>query len=293
MRGPRLAVRPTLRAGLLAMVLAACAPVGGKGGAPALDQDKLEAAVGHAIGGGGTCVVLNDVASGRILYQYGNANVCMRGLPPCATFDIANDLIGLDLGAVTPATVFKWDGTPQPVKAWEADADLAKAFRNSIGWWQGRLAIAVGHDRYVEQLKALDYGTRDPAGPVQSFWMGSRFGGGLWISTREQADFLRRFYAGRLPVKPEAAALVRQLMVDEIRTDAKGGQFVVSGRAGDCATVSDNSRSVGWWVGRLKTPTRDLAFAVSFEGDDAPPGAEVRNRVKDVFADAGLWPAER
>lgn len=281
-------VREALGAGLIALLLAGCAP----GGPPKLDQDKVDAAVDHSLGGGETCVVMTDVASGRVLYQYGNANVCMRGLPPCATFDIASDLIGLDLGAVTPTTVFKWDSAAQPVKAWESDADLAKAFKVQIGWWQQRLAAAVGHDRYADQLKALNYGTRDPAGPVQSFWMGSRFGGGLWISTLQQADFMRRFYAGRLPVKPEAAAPMRQLLVDETRTDAGGGRYVVSGRTGDCPTVSNNARSVGWWVGRLQAPGHDLAFAFSIEGPDAPPGHEVRSRAKDILADAGLWPAE-
>ena len=291
MRGLEATARLSLRAGLSAMLLAGCS-IGGKGPA-ALDQDKVEAAVDHSLGGGETCVVLSDVPTGKVLYQYGNAGVCMRGLPPCATFDVANDLIGQDLGVITPATVFKWDATPQPVKAWETDADLAKAFKASIGWWQQHLASAVGHDRYVEQLKALDYGTRDPAGPVQSFWMGSRFGGGLWISTRQQADFMRRLYAGQLPVKPQAAALMRQLMIDETRTDARGGQYEVSGRPGDCPTVSDNSRGVGWWVGRLKTPTRELAFAFSIESAGAPPGYEVRDRAKNILADAGLWPAER
>jgi beta-lactamase class D len=291
MRGLEVTARTVLCAGLLAMLLTGCSPLG-KGPAP-LDEDKVEAAVDHSLGGGETCVVLTDVASGRVLYQYGNAGVCMRGLPPCATFDIANDLIGQDLGVITPATVFKWDGAPQPVKAWETDADLLKAFKVSIGWWQQRLASAVGHDRYVEQLKALNYGTRDPAGPVQSFWMGSRHGGGLWISTRQQADFLRRLYAGQLPVKPAAAGLMQQLMVDETRTDAKGGQYEVSGRPGDCASVSDNSRSVGWWVGRLRSPSRDLAFAFSIESAGAPPGHEVRDRAKNILADAGLWPVER
>ena len=277
-----------LTAGLLALLLAGCAP----GGPPKLDQDRVDAAVDHSLGGQETCVVMTDVASGRVLYQYGNANVCMRGLPPCATFDTASDLIGLDLGAVTPTTVFKWDGAAQPVKAWESDADLAKAFKVQIGWWQQRLAAAVGHDRYVEQLKALDYGTRDPVGPVQSFWMGSRYGGGLWISTLQQADFMHRFYAGRLPVKSEAAAQMRELLVDETRTDAKGGRYVVSGRTGDCPTLSNGARSVGWWVGRLQSPAHDLAFAFSIEGPDAPPGLEVRSRAKDILADAGLWPAE-
>ena len=277
---------------LAAALLAGCSPTGaGHARVPPIDQDKLEAAIDQSMGGGETCVVVADAGSGRTLYQYGNAGVCMRPLPPCSTFKIANSLIGLDLGLVTPQTVFKWDGTPQPVKAWEGDADMAKAFKNSIVWWYQRLALSVGHDRYVERLKAFDYGDRDPAGPVQWFWLGPRHGGGLYISTRQQVGFLRRLYAGQLPVKPQSAAFVRQIMVDETRTDAKGGRYVMSGKTGSCSSVADGARSVGWWVGRLQTPQRDLLFAASVEAANAPPGTEVRERVKDIFADAGLWPA--
>ncbi len=275
---------------LAAALLAACSP-GGPASGPTLDRDKVEAGVDRFMGGGQTCVVLLDTATGRELYQYGDAIVCRRGLPPCATFEIPNDLIGLDLGLITPETKVKWDGTPQPVKAWEADADLAQAYRNSIGWWQQRLAASVGHDRYVDQLRALDYGERDPKGPLRSFWMGSSVGGSLWISTRQQADFLQRLYAGRLPAKPAALAALRQLMVDEIRTDAKGGRSVISGKAGSCPSLSDGSRRASWWVGRLQTPDRDLVFAASMEAAQAPPGTELEQRMKDIFADSGLWPA--
>jgi beta-lactamase class D len=280
-----------LSALLIAVLLAGCAPKTGAARPPAIDEARLEAGIDRSLGGADTCVVLADTTSGRTLYQYGNAGVCMRPLPPCSTFKIANSLIGLDSGLVTPQTVFKWDHTPQPVKAWETDADMAKAFKNSIVWWYQRLAQSVGHDRYVERLKAFDYGDRDPAGPVQYFWLGPKVGGGLVISTRQQVGFLKRFYAGQLPVKPASAAYVRSIMVDETRTDAKGGRYVMSGKTGSCSSIADGSRSVGWWVGRLQTPDRDLLFAASLEAADAPPGAEIKQRIKDIFADAGLWPA--
>jgi beta-lactamase class D len=282
----------TLTALLFSAALAGCAPATGPGAhAPPIDQARLEAGIDRTLGGGETCVVVADTAGGHVLYQYGNAGVCMRPLPPCSTFKIANSLIGIDLGLVTPQTVFKWDGKPEPVKAWETDADMAKAFKYSIVWWYQRLAQQVGHDRYAERLKAFDYGSRDPAGPVTYFWLGPSVGGGLVISTRQQVGFLKRLYAGELPVKPQTAAFVRQIMVNETRADAKGGRYVMSGKTGSCSSVADGSRSVGWWVGRLQTPSRDLLFAASVEAADAPPGAEVEQRVKDIFTDAGLWPA--
>jgi beta-lactamase class D len=274
---------------LFALLLAGCTP---STPAPsAINKDKMDAAIDQTMGGGETCVAIFDTKSGRALYQYGNAGVCMRGLPPCQTFEIASDVIGLDLGLITPVKVFRWDHTPQPVKAWEGDADMARAFTGSIGWWDQRLAEAIGHDRYVEQLKALDYGTRDPTGPIQSFWMGSKYGGGLWISTRQQAAFLHRLFSGQAPAKTDAVAHVARLMVDETRIDAKGRNYVMSGKAAQCASVSNDSRHVSWWIGRLQSPDRDIVFAASIEAADAPPGIVLQGRFKAAFADAGLWPS--
>jgi beta-lactamase class D len=278
--------------GFSAVLIAACgcAPQAGSGRAGGVDKAKLEDGIDRLMGGADTCVVLANARSGDLLYQYGNAGVCMRPLPPCSTFEIANSLIGLDLGLVTPRTVFKWDGAAQPLKSWEGDADLARAFKYSIVWWHQRLAQSVGHDRYVEQLKALDYGDHDPVGPVKSFWLGPNAGGGLGISTRQQIGFLKRFYAGQAPIKPEAAALVRSLMIDETRTDAKAGRYVMSDKTASCPSRIDGLRRVSWSVGRLQTPSRDILFAASVEAAEAPPGEEVNQRIKDVFADAGLWP---
>jgi beta-lactamase class D len=282
--------------GLMAAVLSAavvgCAPQGGGAGSKieGVDHDKLEAAIDKQMGGIDTCVVVADAKDGRTLYQYGDAGVCMRNLPPCETFDIANSLIGLQQGLITTTGVVKWDGTPQPVEAWQTDANLGKAFKGGIGWWFQKLAQGVGHDGYVRQLKAFDYGDRDPAGPVTSFWMGPHQGGGLGISTRQQVAFLKRFYDGSLPGRPQDAAFVRGLLESETRADAKG-QATMTGQTGSCASQPDGSRNVGWWIGRLKTPAHDLLFAASLEAANAPPGSEVEERVKDAFADAGLWPA--
>jgi beta-lactamase class D len=272
--------------------LGACAPKAGSPRAPAaIDEVKLEAGVDRLMGGANTCVVVADARSGRFLYQYGNAGVCLRPLPPCSTFEIASTLIGLDLGLIAPQTVFKWDGTPQRVKAWEADADTAKAFKDGVVWWHQRLARQAGDDRYVQRLKAFDYGERNAAGSARDFGAGPSEGGSWLISTHGQATFLQRLYAGQLPVKPDAAAFVRQVMLDETRADAKGDRYVMSGKAASCPTSADGSRGVGWWIGALQTPSRDLVFAASVEAADAPPGAELRQRIKDIFADAGLWPA--
>jgi beta-lactamase class D len=258
-------------------------------GQPSFDTDQLESAIDNGFGGIGACVIIADTGSGREVYRYNSNAACMNPLPPCATFDVPSALIGLDAGVITQKTVYKWDGSPQPVAAWQHDADLTAAFQDSIQWWFQRLAGEIGPARYQDRLKAFDYGDRAIGGPPDAFWLGPAAGGQLRISAREQAQFLHRLYAGKLPVKPESAAAVAQLMQDETR-----GDHTISGQIGDCPSLADSSERVSWWIGRLKGPKSDYVFAVSMDQatGSAIPAQEVRIRGKSAFARAGLWPAE-
>jgi len=278
-------------------LLSACSPASTGGGlasggaAPGhLNIDKLNTGIDNAIGGIDTCVVVLDTKTGRRVYGYGQAEACMAQLPPCATFDIPATLIGLNQGVIDPKAVLKYDGSPQPISAWKTDADLNKAFSQQIGWWFQHLASAIRPDRFAGGLRDMDYGDHNTAGPPTAFWMGPQAGGALTITEGQQADFIHRFYAGDLKIKPDAIALVQGLTHDETRPEPGGGQAVISGRGASCATVPDGSRNVGWWVGRVQTPWQDLSISASVEGPDAPPGLEIGQRLKDVFTDAGLLP---
>lgn len=287
--------RSVCRAALSAMMvtalgLSACspAPKGAASGSPKpapINAEALNRIVDASFGGVGTCLTLKDRATGREVYVYGSNAACMRPLPPCSTFKIANSLIGIDEGVIRPEEVIKWDGKPLALKSWETDANLETAFKRSMVPWFQRVARQIGPETYVQQLKAMDYGSRDPSGPVDQFWLGPEAGGGLTISTRQQTDFLNRFYTGRLSDNSLTTATVAKIMIDETR-----GSSVMSGKTGTCSSLADGSRSVGWWVGRLQSPDRDLVFAVSMEGQNALPGRELQVRLKSAFAKTGLWP---
>lgn len=252
------------------------------------DKDVLEDTIDSRFGGVGTCVIIADTKSGHEVYRYNSNGVCMTKYPPCETYEIAGDLVALDAGLITPSQKLNWDRTPQPIESWQQDADLKTAFANSIGWWQARLAAMLGPARLRQALRGLGYGNSDLGPSLDSFWMGPAHGGQLGISTREQAQFLHRLYAGQLPVKPASAEAVEQVMTDETRGDA-----TISGKAGACSSLSDDSRHVAWYVGRLKTPKHDWVFAASLEGEtkNALPGVELQSRVKSAFAQAGMWPS--
>jgi beta-lactamase class D len=276
-------------------LLTACGPssLGAKlgfGGGPPIDSATLNSEIDRQIGGLDTCVIILDTQSGRRIYAYGQAETCVAPLPPCDLFDIPLSLIGLDQGLITPGGVVKYDGSPQPVSAWRTDANLGSALSVGIGWWFSKLATGIGHDRMVAALRDLDYGDHNAAGPPGAFWMGPQAGGALTTTEGQQADFMRRFYAGDLKIKPPAIAAVQAATLDETRPDPKGGSAVISGRVASCASTADGARTVSWWAGRLKTGSRDLSFSASIEGPDAPPGLEIEQRLKGIFTDAGLLP---
>ena len=275
----------------VAVALAACSqsPFGPGRPAFALNADKLEAEIDRKMGGIGTCMIIAEVANGHEIYRY-NAPACRVPLPPCSTFDIPSALAGLEAGVITPATILKWDGSPQPTKEWQADVDITTASHKSILWWWQRLSAQTGHDRLEAALKAYGYGNNHVDGPPGGFWLGPQAGGALTLTDEQQLSFLRRFYTGALPVKPQTAAFVAGLLPGETRAEPVGPS-VMTGKAASCASTADGGRGVAWWIGRLKTPTQDLVFVASLESPNAPPGLEIERDVKEIFADVGLWPA--
>lgn len=269
-----------------ALIFGGCGKVPGFGPKAGFDKARLEAALDPSVGGPDTCLVIQDVKTGAEVYRYGAQSACNRPLAPCGTFQIPLALIGLGDGKIKPQETWAWDGKVQPYRAWEHDADLKGAWRSGAGWFFQRLALAIGPDRFKQQLSAFGYGQGAPIGRPQSFWQGPAAGGGLFLSTRNQADFLRRLARGDLPVKPEAVATVQGLMADVTRAGAS-----LSDIGANCPSIADASRDVSWWIGRIQGPERDLVFALSIESQNPLPGSEIRSRVLPIFTDVGLLPA--
>ena len=269
-----------------AVLLAGCDKLPGLGPRPAFDKDRLEAALDPTVGGPDTCVVIEDVKTGAEVYRYGAQSVCNRPLAPCATFQLPLALIGLSDDKVTADEIRPWDGKPQPYKAWEHDTDLRGAWRTGAGWFFQRLALDIGPDRFKQQLSAFGYGQGEPIGRPDAFWQGPAAGGGLFLSTRNQADFLRRMARGDLPVKPEAIKTVGALMTDVAR-----GSVTLSDIGASCPSIADASRDVSWWSGRILGPQHDWVFALSIESQNPLPGSEIRSRTLPIFTDVGLLPS--
>jgi hypothetical protein len=117
------------------------------------------AAVFRQMGLIGTFAAL-DVGPDRLtLVNAERANV---RFVPASTFKIPNTLIALETGALRDADeMFRYDGKPRAVKAWERDMTLREAITVSNVPVYQELARRIGLATYRVWLDRLAYGNRD------------------------------------------------------------------------------------------------------------------------------------
>src|SRR6187455_3197437 len=98
------------------------------------------------------CFLLEDVDTHERVVVGGDE--CAVSTIPCSTFKIPHAIIALETGVLADAShVERWDGTEQPMDAWERDHDLGSAIRNSVVWYFRRTAAAIGPDRMRAELE--------------------------------------------------------------------------------------------------------------------------------------------
>ena len=210
----------------------------------------------------GTCVVVAPLDGGGETVAGGDE--CDRRTLPASTFKIPHALIALDTGAVTPATVMKWDGEPKDFKAWERDHTLDSAITSSVVWFFQRVARSIGRERELEHLRAFKYGSETFSGAVDVFWLN----GDLTISPREQVAFLKRMFAYELPVDRRHVDTVKDALTmppGKVTNAAGVHEFALQWpepiarlKTGNGAV---NGERVSWIVGEIESAGRASVFA--------------------------------
>ncbi len=177
------------------------------------------------------------------------------GFLPASTFKIPNTIIGLETRVVnTNEVIFKWDGQPRRIEAWEKDMDLKQAFRSSCVPCYQELARKVGATRMKMMLEKLIYGNmKVDSSNIDIFWLE----GESKISQMEQVDFLERFYFKKLPISDSTHQLMKNILIEE-----EGQGYVLSAKTG-WAIRNDNN--IGWYVGYIEKSGEVYFFAVNIE----------------------------
>jgi beta-lactamase class D len=232
--------------------------------------------------------VLYDLKNDR--YVRYNERRCRERFSPKSTFKIPNSLIGLETGVIRDADfVIPWDRgkyppqdnwNTEPFSHWAQDHTLRSAIKYSVVWYYRELALRVGRERMKKFLGTFGYGNRRIGGPVDEFWLDNS----LKVSADEQVEFLKAFYAGRLPVSKRSTDIVKDILLLE-QTPA----YRLSGKTGGGSIAE--GKIIGWFVGYVETGGNVYFFATNIEG---PNYMSIRDRrieiTRQILASLGCLP---
>ena len=169
---------------------------------------------------------------------------------PASTFKILNSLIAIEEGIIKdPHLVVKWDGVQRDISPWNADTDLANAYKNPTLWFYQEIARKLGKEKYKSYLKKCGYGNQNLKSEIDRFWLD----GSLKISPKNQVDLLVKLYERKLPFSQKTYDIVKEVMINEKTEDytlyAKTGWGKVE------------AKDIGWWVGYFETKDNVYFFA--------------------------------
>jgi beta-lactamase class D len=207
-----------------------------------------------------------------------NEERCRERFSPKSTFKIPNSLIGLETGVIRDADfVIGWNRqkyppqdswNQEPFNHWAQDQTLRSAIKYSVVWYYQELALRVGEPRMKKYVRAFNYGNQNVSGGIDAFWLNGK----LQISADEQVEFLKDFYAERLPVSKRSTDIVKDILVLE-----KTSTYTLSGKTGG-GSIADG-KYIGWFVGYLETKGNVYFFATNIDGSNF---SEIRDRRVDI-----------
>ncbi len=209
------------------------------------------------------CTVILDAESGQVLHRDGT---CNEGFAPQSSFKLPLAVIGYDSGILKDATTPRWTYK----KEWKRPKREQKAVdptiweRDSIVWYSQEITRRLGKAKFADYVRRFDYGNADVSGVagqtdgLTEAWLMSS----LKISGDQQANFVRRFVNGQLPVSKEAIARTEAIIpqfsaADGWTVHGKTG----SGRMRTKANTYDGDRWLGWFVGWAQRGDRKVVFA--------------------------------
>lgn len=221
--------------------------------------------------------------------------VARQRVAPCSTFKIPMTLIALQEGLVSdpdqPVALDPETYAPQPWwteamrQDWGRAHSLRSAYASSAVWFFRRLARQLGPQRMRHWLAQFDYGDRNIAHGLDTFWNGGDRG--LLISPHEQWTFLSRVAHRQFDLSPRTHGLAMSIFLRETRGPAQLFAKTGLGWRGEAR----RSDLTGWFVGWVRGPSpaavTPFASLVIGQGDDV-----VRLRVDHAMAAldaAGAW----
>lgn len=190
---------------------------------------------------------------------------------PMSTFKIALSLIGFDSGILIderhPVWPFK-EGYDDFRDAWKQDQTPKSWMKESCVWYSQVLTQQLGMEKFQDYVTKFDYGNQDLSGDtwqnngLTNAWLSSS----LAISSVEQIAFLEKMLEGKLPIKPHAIAMTKNILfVEELKNGWK-----LYGKTGMGNLLNaDKSKKPGlyhgWFIGWIEKGDRRIVFSNHIE----------------------------
>ena len=239
-----------------------------------------------------SCMVVAE-GDGAAQRWAGSSSECSARMSPASTYKIPHELIGLETGVITTTTIEQWDGvrhSQQP--KWNQDHTVLTSMTPSVLWFFQRLAPRIGAARAREWLQRFHYGNADTSGAISQYWVNGR----LQISPDEQLVFLRKFYAGDLPVsKTHVDAVKGAIEQAPGAVENARGVHQLAARWRDGITLSSKTgatmtagTAVSWLVGQLTIDGRRLVFASTVWRKGEVDGLDATRLAIDQFVARGM-----
>jgi beta-lactamase class D len=150
------------------------------------------------------------------------------------------------------SSTFKWDGVVRDIDDWNRDHTLRTAIKASAVPVYQEIARQVGPERMQRYVDAFEYGNRDIAGAIDTFWLE----GGLRITALQQIAFLEKLFKEELPASKRSMEIVKDIMLLE-----QNDLGVMRGKTG-LLRVDEKMRH-GWLAGWVERRDEGFIFAMN------------------------------
>lgn len=242
------------------------------------------------------CFLLYNIKKGAFDQVIGDEN-CKERLVACSTFKLPLALMAFDSGVLKDETqTLEWDGKRGVLASHNQDHNAKSWVKESVVWFSQRLTPQIGEVKIKRYLHGFHYGNEDFSAGLKEAWLVSPRDAApsLKISGYEQAEFMKKLWADKLPVSKRAMGIVRE--ISYLETSPKG--FRLSGKTGSNFYESDKTldqrRALGWFVGHLQG--QDQEYIVVSRFSDLTPfdatkygGPRAKQIAKDILSEQGLW----
>ena len=206
----------------------------------------------------------------RVLKSEGD---CEKRYAPMSTFKIALSLIGFDSDILIdekhPVWPFK-EGYVDWRDVWKQDQTPKSWMKESCVWYSQVLTKQLGMEKLQAYVTKFDYGNKDLSGDkgqnngLTNAWLSSS----LKISSLEQVAFLEKMLADKLPIKPHAIAMTKNILfVEELKNGWKFYGKTGMGRLLNSDGTKNPDLYHGWFIGWIEKGDRRIIFSNHIEDD--------------------------